>query len=655
MDIGAVQDIYDSMPCGIGLVRLISGNKKEAELFYVNQALKELSGLDEKKLLLKCNQIISEKADRWAIMFTETVSTGKGSSQVVFIPEKEKYIRVNSFPVDKRMCGCMITDESQEFFQKNAIAALSNIYILIGVVYLKDNLVLVSKRNKDMDFSNKRIEDFDRYKNEMIERMVMENQKEKVRELLSKDFINRNLNQENSVIRYDYQGYYEQKISWCRLSLLWVCSDESGKVSEFILTVQNIQEEKENQGRERQALTDAYGMANQANHTRTEFLHTMSNEIRTPINSILGMAALADNCIEDSKKVQQYVGKITEDANQLMDIVDEIMDMSRIESRKITFIEEEISFIYVLHKIRDELKPMLDRKNQSLNITFQNLRHPDVYTDNVRFRQMVRNLIKNAIQFTPLDGKISLSLEELENKSSDIGVFRITIKDNGIGIKKEFINRIFEPFFKVDTTFTKEQEGIGLGLTIVQNMVHMMNGEIQLESEEGMGTTVILTLNLKKVMNIEEDELINYLPEENREEQVFDILEELQMTDKRAILSEDNENHRFAIREIIEKTGVAVEITKNGKEAVELYEEKPAGYYDMIFMDIQMPVMNGYDAAKTIRSMGRSDSTKIPIVAMTTNVYPEDVLLSTQAGMNEHIGKPMDIKKLKKIMINWLT
>ena len=189
---------------------------------------------------------------------------------------------------------------------------------------------------------------------------------------------------------------------------------------------------------------------------------------------------------------------------------------------------------------------------------------------------------------------------------------------------------------------------------MIRDLVHGMNGEIKLQRSPEMGTEVAVTLNLRLAAPLQEQDIQDYLAEKNEAGDIFRILREINVTGKRVLLSEDNEKHRYFIQEILKRTGLHVESAQNGMEAVELYKKRPSGYYDMIFMDIQMPVMNGYDATRLIRSMEKADSAKIPIVAMTANVYPEDIQMSAQAGMNDHIGKPMNPRQLKDIILRWM-
>lgn len=432
-------------------------------------------------------------------------------------------------------------------------------------------------------------------------------------------------------------------VMWLEEHLLYM--KQGGKTVVNILG-RDITAEKKAQEREEQALREACDAANHANEAKSEFMSRMSHDMRTPLNAIIGMTAIAEKYIDSRERVADCLNKINVSSNHLLSLVNEVLDMSMIESGKIELSEEEINIPKLIDNALTIIRPALQNKQHSLNVHIANIKHENVIGDTVRLQQIFMNILSNSIKYTPDGGKIEIEANEKPSTMRGCGYYEFAFIDNGIGMSKEFLEKLFEPFSREEDSRVSKIEGTGLGMTIARNIARRMNGDITAESELGKGTKLVVSMSLK-ISDVAEADAGNAICNDDEME--------VRLDGKRLLLVEDNELNREIAVEIISQTGAIVESAENGQEAVQLFEKMPPNYYDMIFMDIQMPVMNGYDATVAIRSLERGDAADIPIIAMTANAFTEDMRMSKQAGMNEHMTKPLDIGQLMKCMKRWMA
>lgn len=390
------------------------------------------------------------------------------------------------------------------------------------------------------------------------------------------------------------------------------------------------------------ALQEAFDSANKANNAKSDFLSKMSHDMRTPMNAIIGMTAIAEANIDNKERVADSLGKIKTASNHLLGIINEVLDMSKIESGKINLKEEAFNLSDLLNNVLVIVQPQIEQHGHHFQRRITDIGHDNVIGDSLRIQQVFVNIMSNAIKYTPDNGNISMSVMEKKTSQKSYGCYEFIFEDDGIGMSKQYIEHIFDPFSRAEDVRISKIQGTGLGMAISRNIVHMMNGEIHVESEEGKGSKFTITIFLKL--------------QEKREEQPkeSDDVEECRYAGKRALLVDDNELNREIAVEILKMAGMDVEQAENGKEAVDKFLASEEGYYDIIFMDIQMPVMNGYDATVAIRSMERADAVSVPIIAMTANAFMEDVEASKNAGMNEHLSKPIDIERLSSVLGKYL-
>lgn len=539
----------------------------------------------------------------------------------------------------------------------------------------------------------------------------------------------------------------------------------------------DVTKEREEQGRQRQALEDAYQTARIANDAKTNFLSSMSHDIRTPMNAIMGMAVIARANLGNKEKLEDCLSKIGTSSRHLLGLLNEVLDMSRIESGKIAFSSEVVFLPDLVEEVIGICRPLSAQKHQQLFISADHVHHEKVVTDSGRLQQVLMNLLSNAVKYTPDGGTISLRLRELPSMTPGRGQYEFIVTDNGIGMTEEFMRHIFEPFTRAEDSRISKIQGTGLGMTITENIVRMMNGTIEIKSSLGEGSTFIFAVSFEvreeeescgyelsglPVLVVDDDQVVCESAAELlkdlgmrgdwvlsgreavsriadarcRGEDYYFVILDWQMPDmdgldtvrairknlgsdvpiiiisaydysdieeefllagadafiakplfksrmactfqkfcrgsipeqaaftedgqsalsgRRILLVEDNDLNREIAAELLQMQGVLVETAENGMQAVERFLASSPREYSCILMDIQMPVMNGYQATKAIRALTREDAQKIPIIAVTANTFAADLGKAHSAGMNDHISKPIDMEHLMDVLRRWMA
>lgn len=545
----------------------------------------------------------------------------------------------------------------------------------------------------------------------------------------------------------------------------------------LLLTRTDIMEVREEE-RQRQLLQDALQVAKSANQAKSDFLSHMSHDIRTPMNAIIGMTTIASMHIDDRERIVDCLKKIMVSSKLLLNLINEVLDMSKVESGHILLTDEEFDMGELLQSVITMVQTSVSQKFQDFRVHLFQIKHEKLIGDVQRIQQVLLNLLSNAIKYTPDYGKITLEIREKPIKNGNYGLFEVTVIDNGIGIKPDFLHKVFEPFERAEDATLRNIQGTGLGMAISRNIAHMMNGEILVESEYGKGSVFTFTMQLKlQDQGCFEDDHLRDLPvlvvdddivccenacmrineigmkgeyaisgEEaigkverahHLNDDYFAVILDLKMPGmdgietatrirkvvgrdipiiilsaydcphfeeiaqragvdgfiskplmksklfylmksfaikqeekeeetekpqypfgnfegKRILLVEDNSLNREIATVLLEETGAVVEEAENGLVAVNMVKNSSPGYYDLVFMDIQMPVMNGYDSTRHIRALERPDIKSMPIVAMSANAFAEDIKLCKESGMNEHIVKPIDFGKVLEILEKYL-
>lgn len=577
---------------------------------------------------------------------------------------------------------------------------------------------------------------------------------------------------------YEYWGKTEHGTIWCRICAIVADRNEDGSPRHIIVAMQDVTAQAESVAHTNAMLKEAFSAAVAANSAKSEFMSRMSHDIRTPLNGIIGMTAIAGAHLDDRERVADCLTKITGAGRHLLSLINDILDLSKIESGKVSLVEADFNLPALIDEMLGMVHSSIVEHHHELNVYVHNVTHEDVIGDNVRLQQVFMNLVSNAIKYTPDGGKISISLMEMPSGSANIGQYRFVCEDNGYGMSEEFQQKLFEPFERADDTRIGKIQGTGLGMTIARNIVGMMGGDIHVESRENCGSKFTVTFKIKlcsdpgkisedlidlPVLVVDDDEItcestcltLNELGmkgdyalcgadairkveaahgdgadyfaclvdwrmpgmdgfettrrireivgpdvtiiiisaydwediEEEavragadafickplfksrlhaaftdlprsvhraREEDGLEDFSRRDYSDRRLLLVEDNELNREIALELLQMTGARVDSAENGKIAVEMFERAEPGCYDLIFMDIRMPVMDGYEAARRIRALPRADAARVPIIALTADAFIGDIEKARQAGMNQHMAKPIEPPRLLALMEEFL-
>ena len=390
--------------------------------------------------------------------------------------------------------------------------------------------------------------------------------------------------------------------------------------------------------------TEALQTAENANKAKTDFLSNMSHDIRTPMNAIIGMTSLIRHDAGNKAKVIEYADKIDISSQHLLGIINDVLDMSKIEAGKTVFKYTDFSILDFITELNTIFHSQIDEKNQTLTIIKENIRHEWVNGDQVHLMQIFSNLVSNAVKYTQEGGKIQFLVEECETKSSVYAKYRFLVSDNGMGMSADFKDTIFDAFTRAESSMTNKIQGTGLGMAITKNLVEAMGGTIDVESELGQGSCFEVLIDLR----IAEDRFVSSAEQAEKDEPAGNVLKGM-----RFLCAEDNELNAEILMELLKIEGAECTICENGKRVLEAFEQSAPGDYDMILMDVQMPVMNGYEATKAIRRSSHELAKTIPIIAMTANAFSEDIQHSLAAGMNAHVSKPVEMKGKRKILLRY--
>ena len=391
------------------------------------------------------------------------------------------------------------------------------------------------------------------------------------------------------------------------------------------------------------AAEEAFQVAQEANRSKSSFLANMSHDIRTPMNAIIGITSLLRHDAGDKAKVIEYADKIDTSSQHLLGIINDVLDMSKIEAGKTIFKYTDFSILDFMEELNTIFHSQIDEKNQTLTLMKENIRHEWVNSDQVHLMQIFSNLISNAVKYTQEGGVIQFLVEECETNSSVYAKYRFLVNDNGMGMSDDFKDKIFDAFTRAENSLTNKIQGTGLGMAITRNLVEAMGGTIDVESEPGQGSCFEVLMDLK----IAEERSVLPVSQIEKEELDVNILKGM-----RFLCAEDNELNAEILMELLKIEDAECTICENGEKILKTFEQSAPGDYDMILMDVQMPVMNGYEATKAIRRSSHELAKTIPIIAMTANAFSEDIQHSLAAGMTAHISKPVEMKVLKKTVRN---
>lgn len=445
-----------------------------------------------------------------------------------------------------------------------------------------------------------------------------------------------------------------KEYTWCAISIQGILKSKEHP-NNFMLYKQDIDTAKKEDQKIRSALQDALNTAEMANKSKSQFLARMSHEVRTPLNAIIGYMTIAGQAGCNEERIRECIQKTGTAANHLLKIINEVLDMSSIEYGKIKIIHESFDMKQLITTLSD----MFSIQAKEKKVYFETIVDPRVEErlvgDSLRLNQIIMNLLSNAVKFTPEGGSVHMTVTQSVN-SDETKHIRIAVSDTGIGIKKEFMQHLFDPFVQQDTSIARNYGGTGLGLTITNQLVQMMNGILTVESKENEGSTFTVELPFNSDTMREEPlddtntfSIDDVMVPESAPANTYYHFEGLKL-----LLVEDNEMNMEISHDILQNAGFVVDMAVDGLAAVKMFSESDIGTYDAILMDIMMPNVDGYEATRRIRALQRTDANLVPIIAMTANAYKEDVSSALAAGMDAHISKPIHLEQLLQTLQHFI-
>ncbi|MCH5162661.1 MAG: response regulator [Clostridiales bacterium] len=450
-----------------------------------------------------------------------------------------------------------------------------------------------------------------------------------IREALSPEYIRRMLQDDRSFY-VNFKCLYESELQYMQLRVVDV--KNNGHVSQVVIGSRNIEDEIKQEMQQKNLVERALEDARIANNAKNTFLSNMSHDMRTPLNALFGYLGLAKKNIGDSEAMSKYLDSINNAGKQLLDLVDKVLEISYLDSKDFHFTEEPCSLIDIIKETCDELAPLAKKKKIDFTLDCPPEAHPEVYADKEQIKNVLMNIASNAVKYTGKGGKVNFLVEEIPSASSEFAAFRFVVTDTGIGISPSALEKIFDPFEREQNSTHSGVFGSGLGLTIAKQIVESMGGSITAQSELGVGSTFTVVLSFR-------------LSEKKETIEDTDDVEAF-VKGKKILVVEDNEINLEIETELLEDLGIIVEPAENGQIAVDKMKVAKPGEYLFILMDIQMPVMDGWEATEAIRSLDNPKLANIPIIALSANAFESDKRQSAKTGMNAHLNKPIDIPVL---------
>ncbi len=521
----------------------------------------------------------------------------------------------------------MVYGLSQDFQTVYYVDMNTNAYEKYVNKDVKEGGLGFSVMEKGDDFFTDRFED--------IEPLVYEDDHDISRESLDKEHIINELKDKAS-FRFNCRMNINDKVMYYMIKVTKSQINEGE--NRILVGLFNDDARVHAENERRNELKKAYDLAEAGNKAKSDFMFSMSHDIRTPLNAIIGFTGLAKKHLNQKDYMEDYLEKISSAGNHLLSLINDVLDMSRIESGKLEIDIKPEDFTKNNEQLAGIVLELASMKSITFNTEYVGMRDRYIRYDRVRLNQVLLNILSNAVKYTKIGGKVLYRTEQLEDKG-DKATFRFTVQDDGIGMSREFLSHIFDEFAREKTSTVSGVEGTGLGMAIVKRLVDIMGGELEIESEQGVGTTVKCVLSFEKAAQNDVE-----FDDDNEEKDILEIV------DKHILLVDDNTLNREIARDILEEDGAFVDEAGDGDEAVSMIEKSEAGHYDVVLMDVQMPRVDGYTATKQIRQMKDKAKAEIPIIALTANAFEQDKKNALEAGMNAHLSKPIRVNELEKVL-----
>ena len=571
----------------------------------------------------------------------------------IFFPESQVYITRNIICVIYVLLALLLfllyrvsrsRTEKRSILQDQkrlrVINALGHAYSSISLVNLKTEEIEIVKSSGNMKPDQKGDMLSKAHQEELIRQVIAEPFQESYWKFVDISTVAKRL-EERETLSFTAQTVDER---WMTMIIVPQGYDKDGKLCTVLVANRDVTEEKEREIAQDKNLRNALAAAEHANRAKTVFLNNMSHDIRTPMNAVIGFTALATTHIDNKELVLDYLKKIHISGQHLLSLINDVLDMSRIENGSVRIEYTVVHLPDILHDLKTIIQESVHSKQQELYIDTQDVLHEDIITDKLRLTQVLLNISSNAVKFTPVGGTVKIRVSEKPCRRDGYTTVVFSVKDNGIGMSPEFREHVFDSFTREHTVTENGIGGTGLGMAITKNIVDMLGGTIQVESEVGRGTefTVMLECEISGTTVKEEPDPEKREPLKNEKQKIRAEIQR-RYEGKKVLLVEDNELNREIATAIMKEIGLDVDCVEDGTDAVNIMSSAEGRKYDLIFMDIQMPKMDGYTATREIRTLNDPKCANIPIIAMTANAFEEDRKKAIKAGMNAHIAKPISV------------
>ena len=569
----------------------------------------------------------------------------------IFFPESQVYITRNIICVIYVLLALLLfllyrvsrsRTEKRSILQDQkrlrVINALGHAYSSISLVNLKTEEIEIVKSSGNMKPDQKGDMLSKVHQEELIRQVIAEPFQEAYWKFVDISTVAKRL-EERETLSFTARTVDER---WMTIIIVPQGYDKDEKLCTVLVANRDVTEEKEREIAQDRNLRNALAAAEHANRAKTVFLNNMSHDIRTPMNAVIGFTALATTHIDNKELVLDYLKKIHISGQHLLSLINDVLDMSRIENGSVRIEYTVVHLPDILHDLKTIIQESVHSKQQELYIDTQDVLHEDIITDKLRLTQVLLNISSNAVKFTPVGGTVNIRVSEKPCRRDGCTTVVFSVKDNGIGMSPEFREQVFDSFTREHTVTENGIGGTGLGMAITKNIVDMLGGTIQVESEVGRGTefTVMLECEISGTTVKEEPDSEQREPLKNEKQKIRAEIQR-RYEGKKVLLVEDNELNREIATAIMEEIGLDVDCVEDGTDAVNIMSSAEGRKYDLIFMDIQMPKMDGYTATREIRTLNDPKCANIPIIAMTANAFEEDRKKAIKAGMNAHIAKPI--------------
>lgn len=580
--------------------------------------------------------------EKYEIQFDSSRSTYNGESfwtrTTIILTKDENSGDIMGLAVVKNITSSYRQKE-EKLYQLEIINALTIEYSNVFMINVMSGIIRIVRINDRISsFYNESLEGlpYDDVLDFYASVSVYEDDRDMIKRAFSRENVLKQLSKRESYY-VNFRSYINNKISYMKLTVVRIGNiRETGNV---LMGFMNVDTETEHEMKQRKALQKALSMAELASHAKSRFLSNMSHDIRTPMNAIIGYTSLAEKHIGNPELIKSDLARIKTNSSYLLCLINDVLDMSRIESGKIKIKFTSNTIEDILAEVDSVIQPQL----QSKKLNYSVLRHGNlsrkVFCDKLRLKQILINILGNSVKYTGENGSIKFTAAETPSVSDGYSSYQFRIKDNGIGMSEEFQKKVFNPFERDENIENFHVQGTGLGLSISKNLVEKMDGSIFLKSKKDVGTEFLICFDFENAPETES----------GKKEISASAEKTVDLKGTRILLVEDNSLNRDIAKELLKGEGFIIDEAENGKIALEMLSASPDGYYKVVLMDVMMPVMNGYEASMKIRKM-KSNKSSIPIVAMTANAFEEDKEQALKSGMDYFVSKPFDIKSLLSLL-----